>query len=192
MDAFIGEIKAFPYNFVPVNWLPCDGTLYPTSQRQYQALYSIIGQRYGGSSNQFAVPDLRGRVAVGVGSYFPQVAMKDGVESVVLNSSQMPIHNHQVTAYLHAQSQVDLISDTPGSDYFLTNGSTKLPDSAGKSIPISAYSANINNPEVLNGSSIGVAGGTKYVACTPHENRQPYLAFWYCICYDSDYYPIKP
>jgi microcystin-dependent protein len=191
MDAFIGEIKAFPYNFVPMNWLPCDGMLYQTSQ-PYLALFSIIGQRYGGSGNQFAVPDLRGRVAVGVGSDFPNIGLKDGVESVVLNSSQIPIHNHEVTVYLHAQSQANLISDTPGPDYFLTNGSTKLPDSAGKSIPISAYSALLDNPKVLNDSSVGVAGGTKSSACTPHENRQPYLAFWYCICYDSDYYPIKP
>jgi microcystin-dependent protein len=189
MDAFIGEIKAFPYNFVPVNWLPCDGTLYPVGQ--YQALASVIGPRYGGSGTQFAVPDLRGRVAVGVGSDFPQVALKGGAEGVVLNSNQMPSHNHEVTVYLHSQSQANLISNTPGSEYYLTNGSTKLPDSTGKSIPISSYSSTIDSPETLHNSSIGASGGTKSSTCSPHENRQPYLAFRYCICYDSDYYPVN-
>jgi microcystin-dependent protein len=190
MDAFIGEIRAFPYNFVPMNWLRCDGTSYPISQ--YQALVSIIGQRYGGSGNQFAVPDLRGRVAVGVGADFPQTALKGGQEGIALNSSQMPSHNHGVTVYLHAQSQVNLISNTPASDCYLTNGSTKIPDSTGKSVPISSYSSHIDKPEVLNTLSVGTAGGTKTAACSLHENRQPYLAFQYCICYESDYYPIKP
>ncbi len=36
---------------------------------QYQALYSIIGNTYGGTSpSTFALPDLRGRVVVGVGA----------------------------------------------------------------------------------------------------------------------------
>jgi len=27
MEPFVGEIRLFPYNFVPKGWLPCDGRL---------------------------------------------------------------------------------------------------------------------------------------------------------------------
>jgi microcystin-dependent protein len=187
MDAFIGEIKAFPYNFIPEYWLPCDGAFYSVSG-EYQRLFTIISNYYGGDGySEFAVPDLRGRVAVGVGADFPVIGLRSGDESVELKSLEMPMHNHEVTAYLHSQSQAGQISNTPCSGDYLTNGSTKIPDSLGKLISIASYSSSINKLELLNTFSVGASGGIN-----SHENRQPYLAFRYCICYASDYYPIKP
>lgn len=29
MDPFLGEIRLFPYNFVPSGWALCDGSLLP-------------------------------------------------------------------------------------------------------------------------------------------------------------------
>lgn len=59
MDFFIGTIKAFPYEYAPYGWALCDGTLLPVVQ--YQALFALIGNRFGGNGQtNFAVPDLRG------------------------------------------------------------------------------------------------------------------------------------
>lgn len=60
---FLGEIKLFAGTFVPVGWAPCDGQLLPIASNS--ALFSVIGTSYGGDGRTtFAVPDLRGRVAV--------------------------------------------------------------------------------------------------------------------------------
>ena len=66
-EGFIGEIRLFGGNFAPRNWAFCDGTLLQVSQND--ALFSILGTTYGGDGRTtFALPDLRGRVAVQEGS----------------------------------------------------------------------------------------------------------------------------
>lgn len=191
MDAFIGEIRAFPYGFIPQGWLCCDGISYQVTK--YQVLASVIGKLYGGSSDQFAVPDLRGRVAVGLGVDFQRVGLTGGTEKVKLDYSKLPIHNHGVSAYIHSKDQVNLISNTPGSEYYLTNGTTKIPAAGGNPLSVSSYSPTISYVDIpyLNDASVGMTGGTTPES-TVHENRQPFLAFQYCICYESDYYPIRP
>ena len=67
MEPFIGQIIMFGGNFAPRGWAYCDGTLLPISQ--YSALFSILGTIYGGDGRTtFALPDLRGRVAMHPGS----------------------------------------------------------------------------------------------------------------------------
>jgi microcystin-dependent protein len=66
MDELLGTIKLFAGNFQPKGYMICDGRL--LSINQYTALYSILGTTYGGNGQTtFALPDLRGRVPVGVG-----------------------------------------------------------------------------------------------------------------------------
>lgn len=74
MDPFIAQIIMFAGNFAPRGWAFCDGQL--LSIQQYLALFSILGTTYGGDGRTtFALPDLRGRVAMhagngpGLGSY---------------------------------------------------------------------------------------------------------------------------
>jgi microcystin-dependent protein len=71
MEAFIGTIMPWAGNYVPQGWLACDGATYSFMQQsQFQALYAVIGNTYGGSPAEqtFAVPDLRGRVPMGAGN----------------------------------------------------------------------------------------------------------------------------
>lgn len=59
MDYYIGGIVLFPYGFAPMGWLLCDGTV--LNVNQYQALYSLLGPRFGGNgSTTFALPNLMG------------------------------------------------------------------------------------------------------------------------------------
>ena len=46
MDPFLGEIQMVGFNFAPVGWAMCDGSLLPISQ--YDALFSLLGTTYGG------------------------------------------------------------------------------------------------------------------------------------------------
>jgi microcystin-dependent protein len=62
-----GEVRPFPYNFVPKNWMVCDGTVLKVSQ--FTGLFSVILDRFGGDGrNTFALPDLRRFTPVGAGS----------------------------------------------------------------------------------------------------------------------------
>ena len=62
---YVGEIRLFGGNFVPAGWAVCDGRELPIDD-SHATLYSLIGRRFGGGENTFAVPDLRDRVADGV------------------------------------------------------------------------------------------------------------------------------
>lgn len=74
MDPLLGEIRLFAAGFVPRGYLPCDGRTLPI--REHQALYSVIGTRFGGDgATTFALPDLRGRVALGADERAPAFAL---------------------------------------------------------------------------------------------------------------------
>lgn len=59
-DAYIGSIMLFSFQFAPMYWSSCEGQI--LSINQNQALYSLIGNLYGGSAAQgtFALPNLNG------------------------------------------------------------------------------------------------------------------------------------
>ena len=85
--------------FAPTGWALCAGQLMPISQNT--ALFSLLGTMYGGNGiSTFALPDLRGRVALGIGQG-PGLSLYDqgevgGDEIVTLLASEMPAHTHGV------------------------------------------------------------------------------------------------
>ena len=104
-EPFIGQIIMFGGNFAPRNWALCDGQL--LSIEQNTALFSILGTIYGGDGRTtFALPDLRGRVAMHAGNgpgLTPwSLGQKGGGESNTLTTVQMPSHNHTVMADANA------------------------------------------------------------------------------------------
>ena len=65
-EPFLGEIRLFPYNFAPSGWAFCNGQIMAIAQNT--ALFSLLGTTYGGNgTSNFALPDLRGRLAVSSG-----------------------------------------------------------------------------------------------------------------------------
>jgi microcystin-dependent protein len=66
-EGFIGEVKLFAGNFTPRGWMLCQGQTLPISQ--YTALFAVLGTNYGGDGrSNFNLPDLRGKVPIGVGT----------------------------------------------------------------------------------------------------------------------------
>src|SRR6188472_303063 len=99
-EPFIGMIVMFAGNFAPRNWAFCDGQLLSIAQNT--ALFSILGTTYGGNGQTtFALPDFRGRVAVGTGTGpgLSNISLGEvaGEASVTLISTQMPQHNHTIS-----------------------------------------------------------------------------------------------
>lgn len=94
---FIGEIRLFAGSFAPAGWAFCDGSLLAISE--HDAFFSIIGTTYGGDgTTTFALPDLRGRVPIGVGGGQGLtnriIGEKAGVETITLTNSNLPLHSH--------------------------------------------------------------------------------------------------
>jgi microcystin-dependent protein len=99
VSPFIGEISLFGGNFAPRDWAFCDGQLLPIAS--HTALFSLLGTTYGGDGRStFALPDLRGRAALGDGRGAGlsdwRLGERDGSETITLNLNQLPNHNHQV------------------------------------------------------------------------------------------------
>ena len=67
MDPYLGEIRMFGFNYQPSGWAVCDGRLLSIAQNS--ALFALLGTTYGGDGmTTFGLPDLRGRVAMGMGN----------------------------------------------------------------------------------------------------------------------------
>ena len=160
---FVGQIIAVGFNFAPVGWHMCDGSLLPISQ--YDALFALIGTTYGGDGQTtFALPDLRGRAALGTGqgtglsNYV--LGQPGGVELVTLASGQVGSHSHALSAAATATTSA------PGPSAVL--GTPAAAD------PIYATSG---TGATLSSSAVSTTAG----GGLPHENRQPSLAVTYII-----------
>lgn len=96
-EPYLGEIRMFAGNFAPRGWAFCDGQLLPISSNS--ALFSLLGTMYGGDGRTtFALPDLRGRIALhsGHGPGLSNITQgsKGGRENVTLTTLELPSHNH--------------------------------------------------------------------------------------------------
>ena len=65
-----GMIIQYTGSTAPTGWLLCDGDVYnASSNKQYQALFNVIGNQFGGTDNtNFKVPDYRGMFLRGAGT----------------------------------------------------------------------------------------------------------------------------
>jgi microcystin-dependent protein len=97
---FIGEIELWAGDFAPRGWALANGQLLLIAQNT--ALFSLLGTTYGGDGRTtFALPDLRGRVVIGMGQgpglTNRPLGQKSGSEAVTLTESQLPSHHHLYT-----------------------------------------------------------------------------------------------
>lgn len=121
-DAFLGEIRMFAGTFAPQDWKFCDGSVLKAAD--YNVLFSLIGAVYGGDGiTTFALPDLRGRTAVGLGAgpglTNRNIGQTGGETAVALNTSMVPSHTHPVMASTNSATTA-----TPGNTVILATPPT--------------------------------------------------------------------
>jgi microcystin-dependent protein len=100
MEAFVGTILTFGFNFAPSQWALCNGQTIAISQNQ--ALFALLGTVYGGNGvSTFQLPNLQSRSPIGFGQGLglsPYVlGQAAGTEQVSLLISNMPTHTHVAT-----------------------------------------------------------------------------------------------
>src|SRR6266436_1099384 len=110
---FLSEIRIMAFNFAPKGWAMCNGQFLPINQNQ--ALFSLLGTMYGGNGQTtFALPDLRGKVPLHIGSGFTQgQTAGQYAHSVIV--SEMPQHVHPMNA-VRANADKNVGGTTPGTD----------------------------------------------------------------------------
>ncbi len=100
---FLGEISIVSFNFAPKGWALCNGQLLPINQNQ--ALFSLLGTMYGGDGRiNFALPDLRDRIPMHVGSGHIQ-GERAGEGAHTLTINEMPQHIHTNNGVTEAADQ---------------------------------------------------------------------------------------
>jgi microcystin-dependent protein len=162
---FLGEIRAFGFQYAPQGWQQCNGQT--LSIQQNAALFSLLGTTYGGNGvNNFQLPDLRGRIALHVSPSTFQGEIQ-GTESVTLGLQQLPQHTHSVNAAANGTTNA---VNTPGPTVILGSGSSTQ---TGNPVALPIYSTTAPNVVL---APLGANGGNQ-----PHENRMPSLVMNYCI-----------
>jgi microcystin-dependent protein len=170
MEPFIGQILMVGFNFAPRGWAFCQGQLLPISQNT--ALFSLLGTTYGGDGRTtFALPDLRGRAAIGYGQGpgLPNYSwgQKIGQESHTLTLQEMPSHSHGLNG-----STASGTSNDPTGKVLAVN--TVVPERGATPVPANGYAS--GSASAAMGASISNAGGN-----LPHNNMQPSIAMNYVI-----------
>ncbi|MBX9806769.1 MAG: tail fiber protein [Flavobacteriaceae bacterium] len=157
-EPFLSETRIMSFSFAPRGWAMCNGQLLPINQNQ--ALFSLLGTTFGGDGRvNFALPDLRGRTPIHVGSGHT-LGEKAGEQAHTLSIAEMPQHTHVLKSTNQAVN---------------TNIPSAL-NALGNTAPNQAYSNSNNDLVALNPASITNIGGSQ-----PHLNMQPFLVLNFCI-----------
>jgi microcystin-dependent protein len=177
---YIGEIRMLSGKSVPNGWALCNGATLQISQ--YQALFSLIGNIYGGDgAKTFALPNLQGRLPVGYGSA-PHLSPRSigamfGSEELSLTTAQIPSHSHSFRA-----SSATAVSESPVGNLIAT------PDSGPGNAPYRQFAPMHAADGLLTFDKSAV---TSTGSGAPHPNLMPALAFNFIIALQG-IYPDRP
>jgi microcystin-dependent protein len=154
-EPFLAEIRMMSFNFAPKGWALCNGQLLPINQNQ--ALFSLLSTSFGGDGRvNFALPDLRTRTPIHVGSGHT-LGERGGEPAHTLSAQEMPKHTHGLVASSAA-------ADAPlPTDHVLGD------------VPNELY-VDPSNLVAMSPESITQVGGSQ-----AHSNEQPFLVINFCI-----------
>lgn len=153
-QSMVGTIFLVAWADIPEGFLVCDGTVY--ARGDYPALYDVLDAVFIIDSDNFNVPELSGRVAIGESAGFA-IGETGGEIEHTLTSSEMPSHNHSDAGHLHA-----LAGEVPG----LALSPGELP---------------VDVPGSTETTALGYASIQNTGGGNPHNNMQPYSTLRYVI-----------
>lgn len=199
MEVYIGTILPWPVmshgGAAPQDFALCNGAKLPIVQ--YQALFSLLGTTYGGDGRAtFAVPDLRGRMILGVNDFY-RLGSTGGTAENTISIANIPPHSHTAVSTTGSGGTVSFTIKAKN-----TNGNTGTPSSSAYlAIPnTTGRSSYLYNDNSTVAADAAVAGGSLDVSTisvntqigntgngAPIDNMPPYLAMNYIICVNGIY-----
>lgn len=200
MDYMLATIMGWGGTFAPVGFHYCNGQSLQVNQNQ--ALYSIIGNQFGGNSTAFNLPNFIGRFPIGAGNTGSWgnfiTGQSGGTANTSLTVANLPPHNHTANvtggtvSVSVAASQTQATQPQPTAGAFLAQGYE------GSSLvsPVDIYvpSTDTGTKVALGGVSGSVAGLAVSIGNTgngvPFTNIPPYQVIQYIIC-SSGLYPSR-
>ena len=157
-EPFLSEVRIMSFVFAPKGWALCNGQLLPINQNQ--ALFSLLGTTFGGDGRvNFALPDLRGRTPIHVGSGHT-LGERGGEQAHTLSIAELPTHAHVLNAST-------------------TTGNAPVPFGPSGNLLATTANAIYAAPSSLvatNAGSVTNTGGSQ-----AHLNMQPFLTLSFCI-----------
>jgi microcystin-dependent protein len=187
MEAYLGSIFAFGFNYPPVGWALCNGQTLSISGNE--PLFTLLGNTYGGDGvSNFALPDLQGRVPIGTGqgaglqNYV--LGQSGGATGTVLTTANIPPHTHTIGAVtIPVGGNAD--QTDPTGMYFGIETSGSVYETTTNAIMAVSSSASSPALDPVNGTMLNMPN-------TPlTEVMAPYLVVNYCICV-SGLFPPHP
>jgi microcystin-dependent protein len=153
-EPFLSEIRMMSFNFAPRGWAQCIGQLLPINQNQ--ALFSLLGTTFGGDGRvNFALPDLRARAPIHVGSGHT-LGERGGEQAHTLSIAEIPTHAPTI------------------------QGSSANADTPVAANNVLAAANNVyaspSNAVALEPGTLTTVGGSQ-----AHLNMQPFLTLSFCI-----------
>ena len=156
-EPFLSEIRIMSFVFAPRGWALCNGQFLPINQNQ--GLFSLLGTTFGGDGRvNFALPDLRGRTPIHVGSGHT-LGERGGEPAHTLTIAELPEHVHVLSA---KESQATASNPT---------NALMLAQSTGQFLYGPA-----SNLQAMAPNAVANVGGSQ-----AHLNMQPFLTLSFCI-----------
>lgn len=167
-EPYIGSVCMTAATYCPRDYAEANGALLPISQ--FSALFSLIGTTYGGDGRtSFALPDLRGRSAIGwgqgIGLSPVQQGEKRGTEQTTLTTDNLPSHNHSAHAV-----------NATGSGLAAENSWPANPANSDRTPVVYNGYADSGAQVTLNNGVVGSTGNN-----APVNNLPPQLGMRYCV-----------
>jgi microcystin-dependent protein len=160
-EPFLSEIRIMSFVFAPKGWALCNGQLLPINQNQ--GLFSLLGTTFGGDGRvNFALPDLRGRTPIHVGSGHT-LGEKGGEQAHTLSISELPTHAHVLNASTTQADQATLVTPPNNTPNILA------------AVTGNQYGPPTNLTTLTPGTVTNVGGSQA------HLNMQPFLTLSFCI-----------
>ena len=154
-EPFLSEIRIMSFVFAPKGWALCNGQLLPINQNQ--ALFSLLGTTFGGDGRvNFALPDVRGRTPIHVGSGHT-LGERGGEQAHTLSIAEIPTHVH--------------VAQGSGNNGSSQNGANNV-----LGVVAGRLYTDPANVTALSPTTITTVGGSQ-----AHLNMQPFLTLSFCI-----------
>jgi microcystin-dependent protein len=186
-NAYMGMILPWAMDFAPQNWALCNGQLLPVAN--FAALFSLLGTKYGGDGiRNFALPDLRSRVPIGMGDGTNGFSVRTlgqtyGAEGAALTANNLPAHTHTLTA-----SNTDSgLSQAPAPGWTLGAAASNTGGRQPVTTPVQMYGG-ANPSGAVQSAPTSVAGSA---SPAPVPTIPPAACINFIIC-TQGIYPTRP